>query len=61
MVAVTRRCTCFLQCIHWQKKFIIDTTKGLLALLQFPPFKKPSFMFVLRVITAKFVMLRCKV
>ena len=26
-----------------------------------PPFKIPSFMFDLRVITAKYVMLRCKV
>ena len=31
------------------------------ALLQFTPFKIPSFMFVLRVITAECVMLRCKV
>ena len=30
-------------------------------LSSFPPFKIPSFMFVLRVITAKRVMLRCKV
>ena len=27
----------------------------------FPPFKLPSFIFVLRVITAKCVILRCKV
>ena len=31
------------------------------ALFQFPPFKITSFIFVLRVITAKCVMLRCKV
>ena len=32
-----------------------------MALFQFPPFKIPSFMFVLRVITAKCEKLRCKV
>ena len=31
------------------------------GLFSSPPFKIPSFMFVLRVITAKCVMLRCKV
>ena len=30
------------------------------ALFQFPPFKIPSFMFDLRAIAAKCVMLRCK-
>ena len=29
------------------------------ALFQFPPFKLPSFMVILRVVTAKCVMLRC--
>ena len=40
-----------------QKKSALDK----LALFQFPPFKIPSIIFVLRVITAKRVMLRCKV
>ena len=31
------------------------------ALFQFPPFKIPGFVFVLQVITAKNLMLRCKV
>ena len=42
-------CTIQLLCIHIR------------ALFQLPPFKIPSVMFVLRVITAKRVMLRCKV
>ena len=42
-----------------------DLTFGCLTFRLFssfpPPFKIPSFMFLLRVITAKCVMLRCKV
>ena len=39
----------------------INSSNARTALFQLPPFKIPSFMFVLRVITAKCVMLRCKV
>ena len=42
------------------KKLRFRNRVGQAALFQFPPFKKPSFMLVLRVITAKCVMLRCK-
>ena len=45
----------------YEKLLIKDFFTQLSAIFQFPPFKIPSFMFVIRVITAKCVMLRCKV
>ena len=39
----------------------MEKSKKMTGSFPVPPFKIPSFMFVLRVITAKCVMLRCKV
>ena len=49
-------------CFELKKDVRRETgTELLRALFQLPPFKIPSFMFVLHVIMAKRVMLRCKV